>query len=184
MSNNIDKKVVNDAMENGSGNCGTGLSDEKVSVLNVLPVQKFVSFSQRTEPCSTKCEEVLTVDENVEPEHDIHAKLEIKDVDKTGDDRGNCMFSSGMVEKQSDYYTTKVDDSEKDNESKVMRHEEETMKSSSVSNMKEDGCDNFKYLKIKLVSRSTSVTLRGSLAVKRSTRRTTSRLCFVPSTPT
>ena len=137
MSNNIDKKVVNDAMENGSGNCGTGLSDEKVSVLNVLPVQKFVSFSQRTEPCSTKCEEVLTVDENVEPEHDIHAKL---------DDRGNCMFSSGMFEKQSDYYTTKVDDSEKDNESKVMRHEEETMKSSSVSNMKEDGCDNFKYL--------------------------------------
>ena len=137
MSNNIDKKVVNDAMENGSGNCGTGLSDEKVSVLNVLPVQKFVSFSQRTEPCSTKCEEVLTVDENVEPEHDIHAKL---------DDRGNCMFSSGMVEKQSDYYTTKVDDSEKDNESKVMRHEEETMKSSSVSNMKEDGCDNFNYL--------------------------------------
>ena len=139
MSNNIDdKKVVNDAMENGSGNCGTGLSDEKVSVLNVLPVQKFVSFSQRTEPCSTKCEEVLTVDENVEPEHDIHAKLEIKDVDKN---RGNCMFSSGMVEKQSDYYTTKVDDSEKDNESKVMRHEEETMKSSSVSNMKEDGCE-------------------------------------------
>ena len=136
MSNNIDdKKVVNDAMENGSGNCGTGLSDEKVSVLNVLPVQKFVSFSQRTEPCSTKCEEVLTVDENVEPEHDIHAKLEIKD------DRGNCMFSSGMVEKQSDYYTTKVDDSEKDNESKIMRHEEETMKSSSVSNMKEDGCE-------------------------------------------
>ena len=133
MSNNIDdKKVVNDAMENGSGNCGTGLSDEKVSVLNVLPVQKFVSFSQRTEPCSTKCEEVLTVDENVEPEHDIHAKL---------DDRGNCMFSSGMFEKQSDYYTTKVDDSEKDNESKVMRHEEETMKSSSVSNMKEDGCE-------------------------------------------
>ena len=132
MSNNIDKKVVNDAMENGSGNCGTGLSDEKVSVLNVLPVQKFVSFSQRTEPCSTKCEEVLTVDENVEPEHDIHAKL---------DDRGNCMFSSGMVEKQSDYYTTKVDDSEKDNESKIMRHEEETMKSSSVSNMKEDGCE-------------------------------------------
>ena len=141
MSNNIDKKVVNDAMENGSGSCGTGLSDEKVSVLNVLPVQKFVSFSQRTEPCSTKCEEVLTVDENVEPEHDIHAKLEIKDVDKTGDDRGNCMFSSGMVEKQSDYYTTKVDDSEKDNESKIMRHEEETMKSSSVSNMKEDGCE-------------------------------------------
>ena len=138
MSNNIDKKVVNDAMENGSGNCGTGLSDEKVSVLNVLPVQKFVSFSQRTEPCSTKCEEVLTVDENVEPEHDIHAKLEIKDVDKN---RGNCMFSSGMVEKQSDYYTTKVDDSEKDNESKIMRHEEETMKSSSVSNMKEDGCE-------------------------------------------
>ena len=132
MSNNIDKKVVNDAMENGSGNCGTGLSDEKVSVLNVRPVQKFVSFSQRTEPCSTKCEEVLTVDENVEPEHDIHAKL---------DDRGNCMFSSGMFEKQSDYYTTKVDDSEKDNESKVMRHEEETMKSSSVSNMKEDGCE-------------------------------------------
>ena len=108
MSNNIDdKKVVNDAMENGSGNCGTGLSDEKVSVLNVLPVQKFVSVS----------------------------------VDKTGDDRGNCMFSSGMVEKQSDYYTTKVDDSEKDNESKIMRHEEETMKSSSVSNMKEDGCE-------------------------------------------
>ena len=48
------------------------------------------------------------------------------------------------LRKQSDYYTTKVDDSEKDNESKVMRHEEETMKSSSVSNMKEDGCDNFK----------------------------------------
>ena len=101
--------------------------DEKVSILNVLPIQKLVSFSQRTEPCSTKCEQVLTVDENVEPEHDIHAKLEIKDVDKN---RGNCMFSSGMVEKQSDYYTTKVDDSEKDNESKV----------------KEDGCDNFKYL--------------------------------------
>ena len=27
-----------------------------------------------------------------------------------------------------------------------MRHEEETVKSSSVSNMKEDGCHNFKYL--------------------------------------
>jgi len=27
-----------------------------------------------------------------------------------------------------------------------MRHEEETMKSSSVSNMKEDGCHNLKYL--------------------------------------
>ena len=71
--------------------------DEKVQILNVLPVQKLVSFSPRTEPCSTKCEEVLTVDENVEPEHDIHAKLEIKDVDKTGDDRGNCMFSSGRL---------------------------------------------------------------------------------------
>ena len=56
------------------------------------------------------------------------------------------MFSSGMVEKQSDYYTTKVDDSEKDNESEVMSHEEETMKSSSVSNMKEDSCHTFKYL--------------------------------------
>ena len=27
-----------------------------------------------------------------------------------------------------------------------MRHEEETMKSRSVSNLKEDGCHNFKYL--------------------------------------
>ena len=33
--------------------------DEKVLILNVLPVQKLVSFSPRTEPCSTKCEEVL-----------------------------------------------------------------------------------------------------------------------------
>ena len=51
-----DTTVVNDAIENdsGNGNCGTGLSEEKVSILNLLPVQKVVSFSSSIKPYSIK----------------------------------------------------------------------------------------------------------------------------------
>jgi len=69
-----------------------------------------------------------------------------------------------------------------------MRREEETMKSSSVSNMKEDGCHNFKYLwemcDHNFEDKTSLEKHECKLAVKRSTRRTTSRPCFVPSTLT